>query len=493
MMFGYRVHDAVWVAWGWTMVHELWVGGLIGVVAGLLSRLSRRARPETRYGIAVAALLVLAVSPLAVFLSIDRGVPRAEPLIVAQTSKESIAIASSGSDSAVTSQPRKLAVLGIAPNPRGRDWTNGLAGAAAFLPWLWIAGSSITLMLLGLGVLGVERFRRTSRAMTDPEILRIFERLIGSLALTRRVGLAVCDRVAGPILLGVVRPLVLLPAAALTGWTADQLEMALLHELLHVKRWDNLVNLLQRLVESLLFFQPAAWWLSRWVRLERELACDRRVVSQLGQREAYAELLLLLAAPLKEPVRSRALAMIAGSLLEAGDRDGAAQTTELICDYLGLEKCRGLGGLASAYEKEGDTARAKKLIERVISLLEAAPTAEQKSRMGPTQKIVGYAAHSYVDFEREFDPALVDWQRKTMLESLRMSSDEPAALEAARKLSAAEADAMIGRMVSVSVYKGKGPEALELLKLIQSPSVRLSALQSAAVAIRDRGRSWNLR
>ena len=70
--------------------------------------------------------------------------------------------------------------------------------------------------------------------------------------------------------------------------------MVLLHELAHLRRWDNLVNLLQRFVESLLFFHPVVWWLSGWVRLERELCCDRLVVERMGQPVAYAEMLVAL-------------------------------------------------------------------------------------------------------------------------------------------------------------------------------------------------------
>jgi hypothetical protein len=85
-----------------------------------------------------------------------------------------------------------------------------------------------------------------------------------------------------------------LPPIALNGWSVEQLEMVLLHELAHLRRWDNLVNLLQRVVESLLFFHPVVWWLSGWVRLERELCCDRLVVERLGQPVAYAEMLMAL-------------------------------------------------------------------------------------------------------------------------------------------------------------------------------------------------------
>ena len=107
--------------------------------------------------------------------------------------------------------------------------------------------------------------------------------------------MAACDRVATPVLVGIMRPLILLPAVAMGGWVPEQIEMVLLHELAHVRRWDNLVNLLQRLIESLHFFHPAVWIVSGWIRQEREHCCDRIVVAHTGKAHVYAEMLLALA------------------------------------------------------------------------------------------------------------------------------------------------------------------------------------------------------
>ncbi|HEX4412131.1 MAG TPA: M56 family metallopeptidase, partial [Lacipirellulaceae bacterium] len=126
--------------------------------------------------------------------------------------------------------------------------------------------------------------------------------LATSLRISRRVAVAVCDRVASPVLIGIVRPMILLPPAALTGWSPDEIEMVLLHELAHVRRWDNLVNLLQRCLESLLFFHPAVWLISAWVRSEREACCDATVVARTNRPHAYAELLVALAAQLPRSV-----------------------------------------------------------------------------------------------------------------------------------------------------------------------------------------------
>ena len=122
------------------------------------------------------------------------------------------------------------------------------------------------------------------------------------------MGVAICDRIATPVLIGVIRPMILLPAAALGGWSVEQIEMALLHELAHIRRHDNLITLLQRLAESLLFFHPVTWWLSGWVSLERELCCDRLVVEHTGRPEAYARMLAALAGAGPGP-QSMALAM----------------------------------------------------------------------------------------------------------------------------------------------------------------------------------------
>ena len=110
--------------------------------------------------------------------------------------------------------------------------------------------------MLATGLIGVEQLRRSSRFSTPGRSPGCLRALADSLGIARRVSVGVCERLAVPVLIGIVRPLILLPPAALCGWSVEQLEMVLLHELAHVRRWDNLVNLAQRIVESLLFFHP---------------------------------------------------------------------------------------------------------------------------------------------------------------------------------------------------------------------------------------------
>jgi C-terminal processing protease CtpA/Prc len=144
------------------------------------------------------------------------------------------------------------------------------------------------------------------------------------------VALRVCDRIATPVLIGIVRPAILLPPALLGGLSAEQLEMILLHELAHVRRWDNLVNLLQRVVEALLFFQPAVWLVSRWVREEREHCCDAIVLRRAADPLTYADTLL-------EVVRMTGRAPFAGHVLATASTAARSHLPSRLRRILGRE------------------------------------------------------------------------------------------------------------------------------------------------------------
>ena len=191
------------------------------------------------------------------------------------------------------------------PNSRsvstaGRLATSLAAGAVrvrrGVLPWLWLVGSPLTFAWLALGLAGAERLRLLSRPLPPgSELSQLCRRLAVSFGSAGTWPWPFATGSPTPVLVGIVRPLILLPTAAMGGWGPDQFEMVLLHELAHVRRWDNLVNLLQRVVESVLFFHPAVWIVSGWVRQEREHCCDRIVVVRTGRAHAYAETLLALA------------------------------------------------------------------------------------------------------------------------------------------------------------------------------------------------------
>jgi beta-lactamase regulating signal transducer with metallopeptidase domain len=286
--------SSLWTAAGWTMLHLVWVGALIGILAALMRRLMKSAGPETRYLVALACLIMFSASPVLIFARLLEleSVPRVR---VSRTLGVSPPGQTTFPNSGQPAKNRQALRYDELDRAVGMPARLRVETVVAYLPWFWLSGSLATLTWLTTGLVGVERFRRSSRLVQSGEIADRCAALARTFGIVRHVNVGICDRLAMPVLIGIVRPLILLPPTALGGWSALQLEMILLHELAHLRRWDNLVNLIQRLIEALLFFHPVAWWLSGWARLERELCCDRLVIERIDQPAAYAETLLSLA------------------------------------------------------------------------------------------------------------------------------------------------------------------------------------------------------
>jgi len=291
----------LWKSAGWTILHLLWVNGLLGMAAALGRLWLRGARPDVRYACALAFFLALAIAPAGVFYHVYEPAPSIEQvertpdlLTAPRPLNDSTSPGASPGKSVFggskSSSPRLRPQIATEHQGKLRSWLDVLAVS---LPWIWLFGSPLTFGLLATGLVGAERLRGGCRHLSVGPVPFLCDRLANSLGLAR-VAVAVSDCLATPVLVGVIRPLILLPPAALTGWSVQQLEMVLLHELAHVRRCDNLVNLFQRVVESLLFFHPVVWWVSAWVRLEREHCCDDVVVVQTAQPRAYAEALAAL-------------------------------------------------------------------------------------------------------------------------------------------------------------------------------------------------------
>jgi beta-lactamase regulating signal transducer with metallopeptidase domain len=101
--------------------------------------------------------------------------------------------------------------------------------------------------------------------------------------------------VATPTVVGWLRPIVLLPVAAMAGLSPRQVEAILAHELAHIRRHDFAINLLQTFAETVLFYHPAVWWMSSRIRTEREHCCDDVAVSVCGDATEYVAALTELA------------------------------------------------------------------------------------------------------------------------------------------------------------------------------------------------------
>ncbi|HLP31809.1 MAG TPA: M56 family metallopeptidase, partial [Geothrix sp.] len=264
---------------GWTLIHFLWQGAALGLAAWIALLLLRGASARARYGAACAGLLLMVAAPVATFFLLQVQAPSGTAGL---TLGVDAAVAAAGPVSLVQ---RAKALL----DPS--------------LPWL-LAGWAAGVLLLSFRFLGswvrVQRLRRRSAVPVPAEWHLVLSRLCRELKLSRTVRLLQSAAVEVPTALGWLRPVILLPACALTGLAPLQLEAILAHELAHIRRGDFLVNLIQSLVEVLLFYHPAVWWLSARIRTERELCCDDVAATLCGDPLILARALTDLEA-LREP------------------------------------------------------------------------------------------------------------------------------------------------------------------------------------------------
>ncbi len=310
-----------WEIVGWTMCYFLVAGTAVALVGALLRRMLKRSAPQVRYVVSLAVLTILALLPLGIVFLLSHREAIELPKRLVLNAEQSVPNAEFSSPPASPPRnqsdgrlilPTDPAIPLRAPNPVVTPrpmpsqeaaipdqglWPQEWLGFITYLPWVWLIGTPLTVVLLATGLIGSTRLRQQSTPVTDGPIHATSERVRAALACSRNIKIAIHERITSPQLVGVLRPMILLPPAALTGWSPEQLEMVLLHELAHVRRWDNLVNFVQRVVESLLFFHPCVWWVSRWVRSDREECCDAIVVAHTAKPQAYAELLVTMASP----------------------------------------------------------------------------------------------------------------------------------------------------------------------------------------------------
>jgi beta-lactamase regulating signal transducer with metallopeptidase domain len=180
---------------------------------------------------------------------------------------------------------------------------------------VWAAIASVLLMRLAGSLWPLRRLRHNCREIETPEHPQLVEAL-EQYPIGREVKLLGSDEVQIPTALGFFRPAVVLPGWALHELSLEELRVILLHELAHLRRWDDWTNLAQKILKAVFFFHPAVWWIEGRLALEREMACDDMVLEQTANPARYAASLVSIAEKaFAEKTRlRRALALAQGAL-----------------------------------------------------------------------------------------------------------------------------------------------------------------------------------
>jgi bla regulator protein blaR1 len=285
----------------WTLIHFCWQAAVIAVVYRGLSLVTARRSSNTRYLLALSALLLMLGASVATFAFEMRS--NASPTVADRTGNGVTGYNFSPVKTPGTEVPQSAASGPSATSP------HPIASLARFpvlqvpalpLPFLRLM---VGLWLLGVLVLSlrsfggwwlIQRLRAAANVEAPAAVRASFRRISAALGLRRPVLLRVSSAVTGPVTVGALRALVLLPLSAATSLGPDELEVVLAHELAHVRRADFLWNLVQTLVETLFFFHPAVWWIGSRIRHERELCCDDLALEVCPNPAVYANALFQL-------------------------------------------------------------------------------------------------------------------------------------------------------------------------------------------------------
>jgi len=258
--------SALTFALGLTLMHFLWQGLLIGGVTALALALMRNTRAEHRYLLACSALMACLCWPALDLFQRLGG---------------------SSADVGADFTMIRLAAQTITGAGEPFDLRGSLRGIVG----VWALCAAALALRMAFGLLWIERAARQDAPCHRADRVR-WESSLARLALrfgvTRTVRLRIVDTLASPVTAGWWRPVVLVPASLVSGMPPELLGALLAHEMAHIKHHDYLINLLQNVIEAVLFYHPAVWWISHRIRIERELMADDLAARTLGEPRRLA-------------------------------------------------------------------------------------------------------------------------------------------------------------------------------------------------------------
>jgi beta-lactamase regulating signal transducer with metallopeptidase domain/uncharacterized protein YnzC (UPF0291/DUF896 family) len=388
---------------GWALLNFLWQGTALAAVAAAAMALCRRA--SARYLLAVGALVLMLLAPLATFFFYSQ-----QHSGVADTARSSPLAAAAWSTIMSTARGRTAAGGSAQSSYLGRL---SIAPSLDALPWLveaWLLGVAFFSLRSAGGFFLLERERRRQSATVGPRVLEICHTLQDRLGLNRAIEFCECKWLQAPAVVGWFRPVVFLPMTALTGLSEEQLEVVIAHELAHIQRLDPFVNVFQVCVETLLFYHPAVWWLNKRIRAEREHCCDDQAVALCGNAVEYARALTLMeewrSAPVfamaanRGPLTERIVRVLGLKTLGAGMR-GIGLTGSILCLGAALVAGNALLGMAHPSSARADSSAQATPKPASSSQSAASGTPTPKPSAGRTQSseqtTASPSASSYID------------------------------------------------------------------------------------------------
>ncbi len=363
---------------GLSLLHFLWQGAVLAVLAAASLAVARKA--ATRYALAVGALLAMVAAPVFTYLALRESSPASN--------------ASVQNSVPVIVHAMNLASHRIATSTQSSFVSGSLL--TTFVE-LWFVGVLLFSLRTAGGFFLVACLRRRDCKSMSTALLALCREMQNRLGITRAIRYCESLHLDAPAVVGWFRPVVLLPISALTGLTELQLRAVIAHELAHIRRLDAFFNLFQVAAETLLFYHPAVWWLSKRIRVERENCCDDVALAVCGNPAEYARALALMEewrvapsfamAANRGPLASRVTRLL-GLTEKASSLRNAGVAFGILCLAAALLAGNALFGLVrSAAAQSSDSSRSGTTIsvsKGVIVVTAPRPASQAKSSPKPS-------------------------------------------------------------------------------------------------------------
>ncbi|WNJ20811.1 M56 family metallopeptidase [Pontibacter sp. G13] len=269
-------------ALGWTLMHSIWQGLLIVVTLAVVLHLVPRKASHLRYGTSLLSLLAMFGWMIFTFAQSYERVQYRE---YQDLHLEPVVVFEHG---------QLISVEAAEPTFLEMVWENVQDLAEPVIPYtatIWLIGFAIFTLRLITGFAYLQKIRTQDNRTLNRSLQVRVNTLAKQMGIHKTLLMLESTRIDSPMVIGHLKPVVLMPLGMITGLTPDQLDAVLAHELAHVRRHDYLINLVHSFIEAVLFYHPAYWWISARIHEEREHCCDDIAVSVHGDAMKYAKAL----------------------------------------------------------------------------------------------------------------------------------------------------------------------------------------------------------